>query len=299
MKNLSKLNSHYYLGLTKCYGVTQDPNTQNYALVLDLNDGGLRKYLNQNYNSLTWESKFKLIVNICFGLINIHESDLIHKDLHIGNVLCNYGIKSLREAIICDFGICKPVNENLNSKKIYGVIPYMAPEILCGKEYTKAADVYSFGIIMNEIISITPPFNNEPHDHYLALDICRGKRPEIRNDTPDLLKNLIQRCWDAIPENRPTSEEISKLFENFDYENQCIELDKLSNNSMEELTTITSLFSKIQLETHPQTVYTSRLLNLFNLPEPINCLNQQEFVSSRPITIEVKGKFLFLYIFYK
>jgi len=47
----------------------------------------------------------------------------------------------------------------------------MAPEILRGREYTKASDMYSFGIIMNEIISVVPPFNDEPHDEHLALDI--------------------------------------------------------------------------------------------------------------------------------
>ncbi|RIA79293.1 kinase-like domain-containing protein [Glomus cerebriforme] len=81
----------------------------------------------------------------------------------------------------------------------------MALEILRGKEYTEKSDVYSFGIIMNEIISIIPPFNNEPHDHYLTLDICSGKRPKIRNEKPKFLKKLIQKCWDALPENRPTS----------------------------------------------------------------------------------------------
>src|SRR5581483_5105155 len=112
---------------------------------------------------------------------------------------------------ISDFGFCKPVDEissNSNSKNVYGVMPYMAPEILRVKKYTKASDIYSFGIIMNEIISIVPPFNNEPHDYHLALDICRGKRPKIREETPELLKGLIQKCLDANPENRPTSGEV-------------------------------------------------------------------------------------------
>ena len=63
--------------------------------------------------------------------------------------------------------------------QIYNVL--ILPEILRGKEYTKESDVYSLGIVMNEIISIVPPFNNEPHDHYLALDICHGRRLRIRN----------------------------------------------------------------------------------------------------------------------
>ena len=85
---------------------------------------------------------------------------------------------------ISDFGFCKPADEN-SSNNVYGVMPYMAPEILRGKEYAKESDVYLLGIVMNEIISIVPPFNKESHDEHLALDICRGKRPKIREETPE------------------------------------------------------------------------------------------------------------------
>jgi len=57
---------------------------------------------------------------------------------------------------IADMGLCKPADFNTseNTKKgIYGVLPYMAPKILRGRDYTKAADIYSFGIIMYEVIS--------------------------------------------------------------------------------------------------------------------------------------------------
>ncbi|RIA99335.1 kinase-like domain-containing protein [Glomus cerebriforme] len=158
-------------------------------------------------------------------------------------------------------------------------MPYMAPEILRGKEYTQKSDIYSLGIIMNEIISIIPPFNDEPHDHYLALDICRGKRPKIRDETPDSLKELIQKCWDAIPENRPSSKEVGdevvKLYGRFE------ELSELTYN-FTPITKSTTKTTKTQLyETHTQAIYTSRLLNLSNLPEPVNCLNQEGFISSR------------------
>src|SRR5207249_489056 len=109
---------------------------------------------------------------------------------------------------ISDFGFCKPANEISSHTNIYGVIPYMAPEILRGNEYTQASDVYSLGIIINEIISIIPPFHNQPHDYYLAIDICRGLRPKIKDDIPDFLKELIQKYWDANPDNRPTSKEV-------------------------------------------------------------------------------------------
>src|SRR4030095_10453778 len=125
----------------------------------------------------------------------------------------------LSKTYISDFGFCKAVDEipSNSDKKIYGVMPYMAPEILRGNKYTQKSDIYSFGIIMNEIISIVPPFNKEPHDEYLALDICRGKRPKIGEETPGFLKELIQNCWDANPENRPTSGEVSNKIKNYVY----------------------------------------------------------------------------------
>ncbi|RIA99422.1 hypothetical protein C1645_811448 [Glomus cerebriforme] len=74
----------------------------------------------------------------------------------------------------------------------------MVPEILRGKEYTQKSDEYSFGIIMNKIISIIPPFNDEPYDHYLALDICRSKRPKIRDEVPDYLAQV--KKFEELPE---------------------------------------------------------------------------------------------------
>ncbi|RIA96974.1 kinase-like domain-containing protein [Glomus cerebriforme] len=161
-------------------------------------------------------------------------------------------------------------------------MPYMAPEILRGKEYTKKSDVYSLGIIINAII---PPFNDEPHDHYLALDICRGKRPKIRDETPEFLKELIQKCWDAIPENRPTSfevfNEIYKSIYDGNISKQFEELPELKYN----FTPITKSTTKTQLYvTHTQAIYKSQLFTLSNLPEPVNCSNQEGFISSRNTT---------------
>src|SRR5581483_11444915 len=274
MKFFKSLND--YTGLIRCYRVTQESNTQNYALVLlFMENGSLRSYLNQNFNSLTWLQKLEIMFSISSGLDFIHRENLTHKDLHLGNVLQSED--NLLGTFISDFGFCKPADEissNSNSKNVYGVLPYMAPEILRGKKYTKKSDVYSLGIIMNEIISVVPPFNKEPHDEHLALDICRGKRPKIREETPEPLKKLIQKCWDANPENRPTSKEIYKtISENEKYRKELENLEELSYEFTK--TTDTKLF-----ETHPQAIYTSRLLNFSDLPEPVNCPNQ-EFVSSR------------------
>ncbi|RIA95555.1 kinase-like domain-containing protein, partial [Glomus cerebriforme] len=177
-------------------------------LVLDfMENGSLRSYLDQNFNSIIWQRRLNIMFNISMGLYHIHNFNLIHKDLHLGNVLLSL-IGDSCNACISDSGFCKPADEDSLNSDNYGVMPYMAPEILRGKKYTKASDIYSFGIIMNEIISIIPSFNNEPHDRNLASDICHGKCLRIREEVPEFLKELIQKCWDANPENRPTSKEI-------------------------------------------------------------------------------------------
>src|SRR5207248_2069069 len=104
-----------------------------------------------------------------------------------GNVLSNG-----RTSYISDLGMCQPANNEEKSVKkegVYGVLPYMAPEVLCGYQYTKAADIYSFGIIMNEFLSEETPYDDIPHDHILAVKICKGLRPKIFEDTPKLLED--------------------------------------------------------------------------------------------------------------
>ncbi|EXX59465.1 Kic1p [Rhizophagus irregularis DAOM 197198w] len=265
VKNLAKI-SNSCEGIIKFHGITQIPDTSNYALVFKLEDYDLRYCLNQYFSPCS--NKKEYIEKICLGLFNIHKHGLIHKDLHIGNVLCSNG----SSAYISDFGFCKPANEAssyTNNRNTYGVVPYMAPEILRGKEYTQASDVYSLGIIINEIVSIIPPFCDRPHDYYLAIDICCGLRPKIREDIPGKLKELIRKCWDADPKNRPTSEMVFNTLEKMKSTALCFDFN-------DPITTK-------KVDTHPQAIYTSRLLNFKNLPEPVNCLNQEGFISSRYI----------------
>jgi serine/threonine protein kinase len=291
------INANCYPGIMKCFGITQEPDTHNYALVLEyMESGDLRKYLNKNFNSITLEQKLIIIKYICYGLYIIHDKKLIHKDLHPGNIfvgsMCAY---------IGDFGFCMPANENVKNS-IYGIIPYMAPEILRSKSHTQKSDVYSLGIIMNEIITIVPPFNDQQHDYYLALDICLGLRPNIRTEIPkslNPLKELIEKCWDANPENRPTSKEIYDIYSDFfnNYTNKKQAEEELKNSSHKFNESINmAINSSITMETHSQAIYKSRNLDLpLNLPEPTNYSNQQEFVSSRMPQSAQTGKSISMY----
>ncbi|POG57600.1 kinase-like domain-containing protein, partial [Rhizophagus irregularis DAOM 181602=DAOM 197198] len=90
-----------------------------------------------------------------------------------------------------------------------GVMPYVAPEVLKGKPYTRAADIYSFGMIMYFVATGKQPFVNYAHDEVLVLNICNGNRPEINvPEAPKCYIDLMKQCWDSNPNNRPIATKV-------------------------------------------------------------------------------------------
>src|SRR5689334_8138913 len=99
--------------ITPCFGITKFPNN-NYAMVLNRNEENLRNYLQKNHSKLTLRDKIAILRYLCESLYFIHEKDLIHCDLHSGNLLIQRGV-----CRITDLGLCGPVDDE-SSGKIYG-----------------------------------------------------------------------------------------------------------------------------------------------------------------------------------
>ena len=129
--------------------------------------GNLRSNLMiKKYNPL---DKYMNLYYVVRSLLSLHKCNLVHGDFHSGNLLLYDDVL----AYVSDLGLSKPADKpTVKSNEIYGVLPYIAPEVLRGKPYTKAADIYSFGIIMWEMTSGIPAFNNIPHNFNHALRIC-------------------------------------------------------------------------------------------------------------------------------
>ena len=226
--------------------------------------------------SIQWTggNKFNILIDIARGLSNIHKERLIHQDFHSGNILDYYG-----NYYITDLGLCKPADEKSAkyNKNVYGVLPYVAPEVLRGKEYTQASDIYGFGIIIYEVINGLPPYHDMAHDEFLAVKICQGLRPKFNIKIPQLLEDLFNQCVDADPLKRPTAEDLCKKFyqwqdevrldKNSEIRKQIKEADKFNKKQPTSTNLSDTEFTYV---THPQAIYTSRLLNFKNLPEPKN-----------------------------
>ncbi|POG66258.1 kinase-like domain-containing protein, partial [Rhizophagus irregularis DAOM 181602=DAOM 197198] len=218
------------------YGFTEVPNTSKYMVVMEYaNKGNLRENLTTIVEN-SWNQKLYMLYEIISGLSKIHKKNLIHCDFHDGNILNHYDI--------------------------YGVIPFMAPEVLRGKPYTPASDIYSFSMIMWEFTSGIPPFNNRAHDLELSLDICRkGERPEIIENTPQCYVDLMKKCWNEDPLKRPSTSEVENIFVNWIF---CPSDDKineeLKSNIMEFINAPIGN-NNLVTKSHPKACYTSRLLD--------------------------------------
>ena len=131
---------------------------------------------------------------------------------------------------------------------------------------------------MYEVISELPPYYDVSHDKYLAIKICRGLRPRFNIKVPQLIINLIKSCLDANPLNRPTAEKLNDILYTWYYyiycrtelQKQIKEADKINNNSPSTIIKPRSTSLELSYETHPEAIYTSRLLNFNDLPEPKN-----------------------------
>ena len=165
-------------------------------LVMDQMDTDLRNYLQQNHNQITWEERFQFVFQIIDSLSEIHFEKAIHRDLHSGNILQQFD-----SLYISDLGFCGPADKP--SEKIYGSLPYIAPEVIIGKEQTYKSDIYSIAMLMWEISSGQPPFVNYEHNYDLAMNIVNSIRPKIIPGTLLKYKILMKKCWNANPLKRP------------------------------------------------------------------------------------------------
>ncbi|RIA81190.1 kinase-like domain-containing protein [Glomus cerebriforme] len=250
------------------YGVTKDPDLEDYILVMQYaSKGDLHNYLQKDFTNITWnKQKLLMLWQISEGLETIHNADFIHRDLHSGNILYVYiGLyESYRnEWKIGDLGLSQPANNTSSNNEIYGVIPYVAPEVFKGSTFSKESDVYSMGMIMWELTTGCKPFANVKHDIHLVYKILDGERPKITEDTPKCYADLMKSCLDLDPKKRPSVTEIHKTFSNWLYGNINIEQFNQAEIKREELINSKKLGPEFAEKPHPDAIYTSGPLSSF------------------------------------
>src|ERR1044072_3489470 len=207
MVYIADLNYKFFdslLYLNEYYGVTRDPSTKDFIIIMKYYKSDLRNYITKNFYNIEWNKKLKILAYIAEGLGHLHRQKIIHRDLHSKNILC----ENEDDVVISDLGISKSAMESSNDNECFGIISYMAPEIWRGKKYTTASDIYSFGMIMWELMTGRRPFWDHKDDHDLMVGIVGGLRPPIVTNAPKGYIKLMQKCWHSDPDERPSANDM-------------------------------------------------------------------------------------------
>ncbi|KAF8819515.1 protein kinase domain-containing protein, partial [Cardiosporidium cionae] len=175
-------------------------------------------------NFLTWKQKYKLALDIARGLTYLHSSkpSIIHRDMKSLNILLAAPIQRREDvplAKVADFGLsCVRITDTAQyATNAVGTYHWMAPEILAGKVYDRKVDVYSYGIVLYEIISGCLPYEEMAEIStpvQIGLAVCNGHRPDVRHipaSCPMNFRNLMTSCWAQDAKNRPSFDSIVSI----------------------------------------------------------------------------------------
>lgn len=188
------------------YGTFED----SYYIAYEYIEGiTLDKYIKQK--SLTVPEIENIAIQILEGLSYAHSKNIVHRDIKPSNIMIEDGTVK-----ILDFGIAKQELASTVTKTglFMGSPHYVSPEQIEGRGIDYRSDIYSFGVVLYEIIEGKVPFSSDTPWGIIRAHLDK-KIPEITQDAPYYLKEIVRKCLLKGKEYRPKSaQEIIELIKN-------------------------------------------------------------------------------------
>ncbi|KAL4223550.1 LIM domain kinase 1 [Mactra antiquata] len=226
LKEVSVLRSLDHPNVLKLLGVMYKEKKLNLVTEFIAN-GTLKDLLQDTTITLSWLQKVKMAGDISSGMAYLHSMDIIHRDLNSNNCLC----RPDGSIVVADFGLARVISDHdlcrqtpkspspsktvgkkkYQRKKRYTVVGspfWMAPEMINGLKYDEKVDVFSFGIVLCEIIGqvyADPDFLPRSYDFGLNVESFKEK---FCSDCPNGILKLAVICAQMVPENRPSFEKV-------------------------------------------------------------------------------------------
>ncbi|KAG2309510.1 hypothetical protein Bca52824_029258 [Brassica carinata] len=175
------------------------------ALVTEYVDKGSLYHLlhwTDEIRNLSWREKINILHDICRGLMCMHGMGIVHRDIKSANCLLSddWTVK------LCDFGLSIMMEGTTVDDTVPAGTPeWVAPEVIRNEPFSEKCDIYSFGVVMWELCTLSKPWEGVPKEKVVNTVANEGARLEIPEGP---LAKLIEECWSEEPEQRPSCVEI-------------------------------------------------------------------------------------------
>uniref|UniRef100_W5JZX1 Tyrosine-protein kinase n=1 Tax=Astyanax mexicanus TaxID=7994 RepID=W5JZX1_ASTMX len=188
--------------LLKLYGVCTV--SEPFCLITELmKNGSLKKYLisHRERKDIAFSLMIDFAVQVTEGMAYLESKNIVHRDLRADNIL----LTDMQFCKIADFGLADFTlpGDRESTFAVKVPIKWMAPEIFDNQVYTSKCDVWSFGILLTEIVT----YGNDPYpdkDKLACIQaIRRGYRMEQPQACPSSLYEIMKLCWRTDPDERP------------------------------------------------------------------------------------------------
>ena len=220
LKSIRHPNVLRYIGI--CFEKEKDCL---YIITEFLEGGDLRNFIQDasspsQMNTTNWALRVKIVMDVANAIYYLHSHNLMHRDIKTDNVI----LSENHRCVLCDFGFATFVDKSKRrmtlSSEEYGRAPqrtmsfcgtdeFMSPEEMFGMRYGFPSDVFSYGILIAEVVSGKIPGVEGHLVRYPQHGFCFEDDDELRNlmpkDAPYSLVELCIQCCAAEPDDRPTA----------------------------------------------------------------------------------------------
>ncbi|CAI0468932.1 unnamed protein product [Linum tenue] len=169
-----------------------------------MSGGSVYDYLHKHKGVFKLPSLLKVAIDISKGMNYLHQNNIIHRDLKAANLLMdeNEVVK------VADFGVARVKTQSGVMTAETGTYRWMAPEVIEHKPYDHKADVFSFAIVLWELLTGKLPYEYLTPLQAAVGVVQKGLRPTIPKHSNPKLADLLERCWQQDPALRPDFSEI-------------------------------------------------------------------------------------------
>ncbi|MEW5318025.1 MAG: hypothetical protein WDW38_009279 [Sanguina aurantia] len=198
---------------------------------------------------LSWQKRVEMLLDIASGMQYLHQKSppVIHGDLRSPNLLLDMTIDRERPRFhvkIADFGLARMLGQHANAIAVSKTTNprWSAPEVIRHSTIGTASDVYSFAIVMWEMLMWEAPYEDMMSVQVIFSTVAENSRPELPTDTStlpgkpgpslDSYLDLMRRCWAADPTSRPGFRKIVDALQVMrEVESQAAKLDAARERS--------------------------------------------------------------------